>query len=117
MVMDKIIFESYNGELIVIDGKEYPRKVVNNWTSDELAKIRDGILLRYERELKAHTNALFAAFQPYIANAKAKEAQIDAQRDLAQTIRKMPREDVIAVFTAYFNELLSKANGDDSKNE
>lgn len=29
----------------------------------------------------------------------------------------MPREDVIAVSAAYFNEFLNKTNGDDSKNE
>lgn len=115
--MDKIIVERCNGELIVIDGKEYPREVVDYWSSDKLAKIRDEILLRYQRELSAYTDALFADFQPYIANAKAKEAQNDARRDLAQTIRQMPKEDVIAVFTIYFDEILNKKNGDDSKNE
>jgi hypothetical protein len=117
MVMDKIIFESCNGELIVIDGKGYPRKVVNNWTSEDFMRIRDAMLLKHQRESEARANSIYDAFGPYIVNAKAKEAQIDAQRGLARTIRQMPEEDVIAVFTIYFDEILNKKNGDDSKNE
>ena len=115
MVMDKIIVERCNGEQIVIDGKGYPREVVDNWSSEDFMRIRDEILLRRERESRAYTDALFADFQPYIANAEAKEARNDARRDLAQTIRKMPEEDVIAVFTIYFDEILNKKNGDNSK--
>lgn len=117
MVMDKIIFESCNGELIVIDGKGYLRKVVDNWTSEDFMRIRDEMLLKHQRESEARANSIYDAFGPYIVNAENKKARIDAKRGLAQTIRQMPREDVIVVFTAYFNELLSKANGDDSKNE
>ncbi len=117
--MDNIIFEKYNGETVtvVIDGIGYPREVVDKWTLTDILKIRDEILLRHQRESKAYTDAIFAAFRPYIVNAKAKKARIDAQKGLAQTIRQMPREDVIAVFTAYFNEFLNETNGDDSKND
>ena len=115
--MDKIIFESCNGGTIVIDGENYPCEVVGNWSSEDFMRIRDEMLLKHQRESRAYTDALFADFQPYIANAKAKEARNGARRDLAQTIRQMPEEDVIAVFTIYFDEILNKKNGDDSKNE
>lgn len=115
--MNGIIFERCHGNLIVIDGKEYPREVVDEWTPMDVLKIRDAILLKHERESKAYTDAIFAAFRPYLVNAQAKKAQADAKRDLAQMIRQMPKEDVIAVFTVYFDELLNMTNGDDSKNE
>lgn len=117
MVMDKIIYELCNGELIVIDGKRYPRKVVNNWTSEDFMRIRDEMLLKHQRESEARANSIYDAFGPYIVNAENKKARIDAKRGLAQTIRQMPEEDVIAVFTIYFDEILNKKNGDDSKNE
>ena len=115
--MDKIIIERCNGELIVMDGKGYPREVVDNWSPEDFVRIRDGMLLKHQRESEAYANSIYDAFGPYIVNAEAKKAQSDAKIDLAQTIRRMPREDVIAVFTVYFDELLNKANGDDSKNE
>lgn len=117
MVMDKIIFESCNGELIVIDGKGYPREVVNNWSPEDFMRIRDEMLLKQQRESEARANSIYDAFGPYIVNAENKKARIDAQRDLAQMIRRMPEEDAIAVFTIYFDEILNKKNGDDSKNE
>lgn len=117
--MNDIIFEKHNGETVtvVIDGKAYPREVVDEWTPMDILKIRDGILLRHERESKAYTDAIFTAFRPYLVNAKAKKARADTKRDLAQTIRQMPREDVISVFTDYFSEMPNMTNGDGSKNE
>ena len=115
--MDKIIVEKCNGELIVIDGKGYPREVVDNWLPEDFMRIRDGMLLKNQRESEARANSIYDAFGQYIVNAEAKKAQSDAKIDLAQTIRQMPKEDVIAVFTIYFDELLNMTNGDDSKNE
>lgn len=115
--MDKIIVERCNGELIVIDGKEYPSEIVDNWSPEDFMRIRDEMLLKHQRESEARTNSIYDAFGPYIVNAENKKARIDAKRGLAQTIRQMPEEDVIAVFTIYFDEILNKKNGDDSKNE
>lgn len=115
--MDKIIVERYNGELIVIDGKGYPREVIDNWSPEDFVRIRDGMLLKHQRESEACANSIYDAFGPYIVNAEAKKTRSDDKRALAQTIRRMPREDVIAVFTIYFDEILNKRNGDDSKNE
>lgn len=115
--MDKIIVERCNGELIVIDGKGYPREVIDNWSPEDFVRIRDEMLLKHQRESEARANSIYDAFGPYIVNAEAKKAQSDDKRALAQTIRRMPREDVIAVFTIYFDEILNKRNGDDSKNE
>lgn len=117
--MNDIIFEKYNGETVtvVIDGKEYPYEVVDNWSPKDFMKIRDEMLLKCQRESEARANSIYDAFGPCIVNATTKKARIDAKRGLAQTIREMPREDVIAVFTVYFDELLNKANGDDSKND
>lgn len=115
--MDKIIFESCNGGTIVIDGENYPCEVVGNWSSDELAVLRDKAILRNQRESRAKESAIYDAFQPYITKAIVRETQRNEQRDLAQMIRRMPEEDVIAVFTIYFDEILNKKNGDDSKNE
>ena len=115
--MDEIIVEKCNEKLIIIDGKRYPRKVVDNWTSEDFMRIRDAMLLKHQRESEARANSIYDAFGPYIVNAESKKARIDAQRDLAQMIRRMPEEDAIAVFTIYFDEILNKKNGDDSKNE
>lgn len=115
--MDKIIVERCNGELIVIDGKGYPREVVENWSSGELTKLRDRLILKCQKEYDDRKCSIYNDFQLYISKAVAKETQMNNERNLAQTIRQMPREDVVAVFTAYFNELLSKTKGDDSKNE
>lgn len=117
--MNDIIFEKYNGETVtvVIDGKGYPREVVDKWSPEDFMKIRDKMLLKCQRESEARANSIYDAFGPYIVNAEAKKAQSDAKIDLAQTIRQMPKEDVIAVFTIYFDELLNMTNGDDSKNE
>lgn len=115
--MDKIIVERCNGELIVIDGKGYPREVVDNWSPEDFMGLRDEMLLKQQRESEARANSIYNAFGPYIVNAENKKARIDAKRGLAQTIRQMPEEDAIAVFTIYFDEILNKKNGDDSKNE
>lgn len=117
--MDSIIFEKYNGETVtvVIDGIGYPREVVDKWSPEDFMKIRDEMLLKCQRESDARANSIYDAFGPYIVSATTKKAQSDAKIDLAQTIRQMPKEDVIAVFTVYFDELLNKANGDDSKND
>lgn len=117
--MDNIIFEKYNGETVtvVIDGMGYPREVVDKWSPEDFMKIRDEMLLKHQIESEARANSIYDAFGPYIANAEVKKAQSDAKIDLAQMIRRMPKEDVIAVFTIYFDELLNMTNGDDSKNE
>lgn len=119
MVMDNIIFEKHNGETvtIVIDGKGYPREVVDNWSSDELAKIRNKLILKRQEDSKNYENSVYDAFRPYIIKAVIRETRRDEKRNLEQMIREMRREDVIAVFTAYFNELLNMTNGDNSKNE
>lgn len=115
--MDKIIVERCNGELIVIDGKGYPREVVDNWSPEDFVRIRDEMLLKQQRESEARANSIYDAFGPYIVNAEAKKTRSDDKRALAKMIREMPREDAIAVFTIYFDEILNKKNGDDSKNE
>lgn len=117
--MNDIIFEKHNGETvtIVIDGVGYRREVVDNWTSDDLAEIRDGLLLKCQKEFNDRKCSIYNEFQPYISKAVEKETRIDKKCDLAQTIRQMPKEDVIAVFTIYFDELLNTTNGDDLKND
>ena len=117
--MNDIIFEKYNGETftVVIDGKGYPNEVVDDWSPEDFMKIRDEMLLKCQRESEARVNSIYDAFEPYIINAKVKKAQSDAKIDLAQMIRRMPKEDVIAVFTIYFDEFFNMTNGDDSKNE
>lgn len=39
--MNDIIFEKYNGETVtvVIDGKEYPYEVVDNWSPEDFMKL------------------------------------------------------------------------------
>ena len=115
--MYKIISEICNGQRIFIDGKVYPRNIVESWTSDELANYRDELILKGQKGFKDYEQSVYDAFQPYITKAVVRETRRNEQRDLAQTIRRMPREDVIAVFTIYFDEILNKRNGDDSKNE
>lgn len=117
--MNDIIFEKYDGKTVtvVIDGKGYPREVVNEWPVEDFVMIRDEMLLKHQRESDDRANSIYDAFAPYIVNAEAKKAQSDDKIDLAKTIRRMPREDVIAVFTVYFDELLNMTNGDGSKNE
>lgn len=117
--MNEIIFEKHNGEAvtIVIDGKGYPREVVDNWSSDELAKIRNNLILKRQEDYKNYEKSVYDAFRPYIIKAEFRETRRDEKRNLGQMIREMRREDVIAVFTIYFDELLNMTNGDDSKNE
>lgn len=115
--MNDIIFERCHGKLIVIDGKEYLREVVDKWSSEDFEKLRDRMILNHQQVSKAREDSIYNAFQPYIMEAMLKEARQDEKRALAKMIREMPREDVIAVFTVYFDELLNKANGDDSKND
>lgn len=115
--MDKIIVERCNGELIVIDGKGYTRDAVESWTLDELAKFRDKLILKAQKDYKDYEQSVYDAFQPYIMKAEVKEARRGEKRNLAQMIRRMPEEDVIAVFTIYFDEILNKKNGSNEKNE
>lgn len=115
--MIEIIHKTCGGSVITVDGVSYSCKQFEKLTLGDLAKIQDRMILKLQDEFREQKNAIYDAFEPYMEKAKIREEQ---QRDyiaLAQMIQRMPREDVIAVFTAYFNELLSKVNGDDSKNE
>lgn len=116
-VTTKIIHETADKKFVIIDDRGYPREVVDNWSPEDFVRIRDGMLLKHQRESEARANSIYDAFGPYIVNAEAKKARSDDKRALAKMIREMPREDVIAVSAAYFNEFLNKTNGDDSKNE
>ncbi len=117
MVMNEIIIKTHDGQTIIINGKKYPSKVVDKWSSKDFAKLRDGMILNHQQVSKAREDSIYNAFQPYIMEAILKEARHDERKALAKMIREMPREDVIAVFTIYFDELLNMTNGDDSKNE
>lgn len=73
--MNDIIFEKYNGETVtvVIDGKEYPYEVVDNWSPEDFMKIRDEMLLKCQRESEARANSIYDAFGPCIVNATTKK--------------------------------------------
>lgn len=115
--MNSIIIEVCNGEQIFIDGQGYSREDFDNLSVDDLRKIRDRMFLKLQDEFSERKDALYNAFKPYIRKADIrKEKEVD-KRALALMIRRMPQEDVIAVFTIYFDEILNKKNGDDSKNE
>ena len=115
--MNETIIKTRDGQTIIINGKKYPREVVDKWSPKDFEKLRDRMILNHQQVSKDREDSIYHAFQPYIMEAMLKEARQDEKRALAKMIREMPREDVIAVFTVYFDELLNKANGDDSKND
>nr|DAK55655.1 MAG TPA: hypothetical protein [Caudoviricetes sp.] len=117
MVMNASLIKTRDGQTIIINGKKYPSKVVDKWPSKNFVKLRDGIVLELQDEFCARKNAVYDAFEPYIKKAEIREERQSDYIALAQTIRRMPREDVITLFADYFNEFLNKVNGDDSKNE
>ena len=80
-------------------------------------KLRDRIVLELQDEFCARKDAVYDAFEPYIKKAEIREERQSDYIALAQTIRQMPREDVITLFVDYFNEFLSKSNREGSKNE
>ena len=117
--MNSIILEVCNGERIFIDGQGYSREDFDNLSVDDLCKIRDRMFFKLQSEFSERKDALYNTFKPYIRKAdirKEKEKEVD-KRALALMIRRMPQEDVIAVFTIYFDEILNKKNGDNEKNE
>lgn len=115
--MIDIIHETYGGSVITVDGVSYSCEQFDNLTPDELGAIRDRMILKHQRESRAKESAIYDTFQPYIMKAVMRETRRDKKRNLAQMIRRMPEEDVIAVFTIYFDEILNKKNGDNAKNE
>lgn len=117
--MDKIIYEKLNGNVvtIVINGVGYPSELFNTMSSDELTKFRDRLILKCQKEYNDRKYSIYNVFQPYISKATERETRKDEKHNLAEMIRQMPKEDVIAVFTVYFGDLMNKNDGDDSKNE
>lgn len=115
--MTKVIQETPDKKFVIIDGICYSREVVDKWLSKDFEKLRDGMIIRLQDEFYTRKDAIYDAFEPYIKKAEIREEQQSDYIELERMIRRMPREDVITLFAAYFNEFLSKANGDDSKNE
>lgn len=115
--MNSIIIEVCNGERIFIGGQGYSREDFDNLSVDDLCKIRDKMFLKLQEEFSEREGAVYGAFEPYIEKAGIREEKEAGKRALAQMIRRMPQEDVIAVFTIYFDEILNKKNGDNDKNE
>lgn len=113
--MNKIIFEACNGELVVVDGKGYPREDFDKWTMADLCKVRDKMILKLQNEFFEQRADIYAAFDPYIKKAEIKKAQEDEKKKLARTIRDMPQDDVVSIFTAYLNEIVGIEKED--KNE
>ena len=116
-VTTKIIRETPDKKFVIIDGVCYSREAIESWASNELAEFRNKLIHKNHEAAKDYENAIFEAFEPYIKRAEIREEQHSDYIELEQMIRRMPREDVIAIFAAYFNEFLNKKNGDDSKNE
>lgn len=114
-VTTKVIHETPDKKFVVIDDTCYSREAIESWTSDELAKLRNKLI--HKNHEAAMDCAIYDAFEPYIKKAVIREEQQSDHIELERVIRRMPREDVIAIFAAYFNEFLNKTNGDDSKNE
>lgn len=115
--MIEIIRKTCGGSVITVDGVSYSRKQFEKLTLVDLAKIQDRMILKLQDEFREQKDAIYDAFEPYMKKAKIREEQQSDYIALAQMIRRMPREDVITVFAAYFNEFLNKTNGDGSKNE
>lgn len=115
--MNSIIIEVCNGEQIFIGGEGYSREDFDNLSVDDLCKIRDRMFLKLQDEFSEREAAVYNAFEPYIEKAGIRENKEAEKRALAHVIRRMPQEDVIAVFTIYFDEILNKKNGDNEKNE
>lgn len=116
-VTTKIIHETPDKKFVIIDGVCYSREAIESWASNELAEFRNKLIHKNHEAAMDYENAIFEAFEPYIKRAEIREEQHSDYIELEQMIRRMPREDVIAIFAAYFNEFLNKKNGDDSKNE
>ena len=116
-VTTKVIHETSDKKWVIIDNRGYPREVVNKWSSKDFEKLRDGMIIRLQDEFYTRKDAIYDAFGPYIKKAEIREEQQSDYVELEQMIRRMPREDVITLFAAYFNEFLNKTNRDDSKNE
>ncbi len=113
----KVIHETADKKFVIIDDRGYPREVVDKWSSKDFEKLRDGMILGLQDEFYTRKDAVYDAFEPYIKKAVIREEQQSDYIELAQTIRRMPREDVITLFADYFNEFLSKSNREGSKNE
>lgn len=116
-VTTKIIHETPDKKLVIIDGRSYPREVVENWTSNELAELRNKLIHKNHEAAMDYENAIFEDFEPYIKRAEIREERQSDYIAIGQIIRRMPREDVITLFADYFNEFLSKSNREGSKNE
>ena len=116
-VTTKVIQETPDKKFVIIDDTCYSREVIDKWSSTDFEKLRDGMVLRLQDEFCKRKDAVYDAFEPYIKKAVIREEQKSDYIELEQMIRRMPQEDVIAVFTIYFDEILNKKNGDDSKNE
>lgn len=112
--LERVIHETSDKKFVIIDNRGYPREVVDKWSSKNFEKLRDGMILRLQDEFCKRKDAIYGAFGPYIKRAEIREEQRSDYIELEQMIRRMPREDVITLFAAYFNELFKK-NGDDSK--
>lgn len=115
--MNEYIIEVCNGERIYIGGQGYSREDFDNLSVDDLCKIRNKMFLKLQDEFSERKDAVYDAFEPYIEKAGIREEKEAEKRALALMIRRMPQEDVIAVFTIYFDEILNKKNGDNDKNE
>lgn len=115
--MNEYIITGINGEVVVVDGKRYSSEEFDNLSVDDLCKIRDKMFLKLQDEFSKQEAALYNAFKPYIEKAGIRENKEAEKSALAQMIHRMPQEDVIAVFTIYFDKILNKKNGDNEKNE
>lgn len=115
--LEWVIHETSDKKFVIIDNRGYPREVVDKWSSKDFEKLRDGMILRLQDEFCKRKDAIYGAFRPYIKKAEIREERQSDYIELEQVIRRMPREDVITLFAAYFNEFLNKKNGDGSKNE
>lgn len=116
-VTTKIIHETPDKKFVIIDGVCYSREAIESWASNELAELRNKLIHKNHEAAMDYENAIFEAFEPYIKKAEIREERKSDYIALAQTIRRMPREDVITLFADYFNEFLSKSNREGSKNE
>lgn len=114
-VTTKVIQETPDKKFVIIDDICYSREVIERWTSGDFTTIRDKMILRLQDEFCKRKDAVYDAFEPYIKKAVIREEQKSDYIELEQMIRRMPREDVITLFAAYFNEFLNKKNGEERR--
>ena len=101
-VTTKIIRETPDKEFVIIDGMCYSRETIESWTSNELAELRNKLIYQNHEAAMDYENAIFEAFKPYIKRAEIREKQHSDYIELEQLIRRMPKEDVIAIFAARY---------------